>query len=296
MTNPALNLDNPPSWRAPLRLSGLLPRSVLAGRIVALLTCYLDDSGTHPDSPLVTLAGYVMADVEWEKFEVEVEPFFKKRGVKILRGFDIQQNEGCFADKDVWKVLNKQAFIGEVGRTLKPHGPVGLSISVTRAAYEERAAGREVPPAPPYAWAFDVIANWILSSPQVGKRARDEGVSFVVERGSSDNAALKNGHDYIVANFAEELGNTMRGLSFVPKEHSRAIQMADLIAYYANRRAMQLQGIPPEQRASVDLDAVMKVILETCPPSRCEVANQFGYRDDPLPSRAELFPSPLSEG
>jgi hypothetical protein len=34
-----------------------------------VLTCYLDDSGKDPQSPITTLAGYVAPDTEWPIFE-----------------------------------------------------------------------------------------------------------------------------------------------------------------------------------------------------------------------------------
>lgn len=246
-----------------------------------MLTCYLDDSGTHDDSPIVTIAGYVMDDAGWSAFETDAAVICERRGLasRPLHAVDMQQGNPPYED---WSVLNKHAFVAQLCLAMKPHAPLGLSLSVTREFYDRRAqeAGRSSVYTP-YAWAFQVILNWILTSVLVGKKAREEGVRFVVEQGSKNNAGITRAYEYVAETYADELGSTLRGLSFVPKNHSRAIQMADLIAYYSYRRGMQLQGVPMNKHSSTALDPVTKVILETCP-HQCVVANDFGWREPEL--------------
>jgi len=243
-----------------------------------VLTCYLDDSGTHDESPLVTIAGYIMDDEGWAAFERDAELICANRGFagRPLHAVDMQQNNPPYED---WSILNKQAFIAQLCLALKPHGPLGSSISVTRKFYERRAreAGRSSVYSP-YAWAFQVILNWILTSVQIGKKVREEGVRFVVEQGSKNNDGIAHAYEYVARTYAEELGSTLRGLEFVPKGHSRAIQMADLLAYYSYRRGMHLEGLAMDKHPSVALDAVTKVMLETCP-HQCVVANDFAWRE-----------------
>jgi len=268
--------------------AGAGPPTIAKQGTVAVLTCYLDDSGTHDESPLVTMAGYIMDDKGWAVFELNAELICEKRGFagRPLHAVDMQQNNPPYED---WSVLNKQAFIAQLCLALKPHGPLGLSLSVTREFYERRAqeAGRSVVYSP-YAWAFQVILNWILTSVQVGKKVREEGVRFVVEQGSKNNDGIAHAYEYVVRTYADELGDTLRGLEFVPKGHSRAIQMADLLAYYSYRRGMHLRGLPMDMHPSVALDPVMKVMLETGP-HQCVVANDFGWREPMVegPSRAQ---------
>lgn len=256
-----------------------------------MFICYLDDSGTHRGSPLVTIAGYVMPDDGWAAFEAAAEPIFERRGVKILHAIELQQSKPPFTEGD-WKVLNKQAFVAELCMAMKPHQPLGFSYTAAREVYERRAkeAGRPTG-ASPYVFGFQVILNWILNSARIGKRVREEGVAFVIEQGSKNNGGITAAYDFIVEKYARDLGNTLRGLTFVPKTHSRAIQMADLIAYYSYRRAMQLQGVSFDQHSGVELDPVIRVILETCP-HLCMVGNQFGWGADNWRVSVEQIPQP----
>lgn len=135
---------------------------------------------------------------------------------------------------------------------VKPHQPVGFSYSATREIYELRAreAGRPTG-ARLHVFGFQAILNWILNSAWIGKRVREEGVAFVVEQGSRNNGGIAAAYDFIAENYSGVLGDMLRGLTFVPKTHSRAIQMADLIAYSSYRRAMGLQGVEFDRHASV---------------------------------------------
>lgn len=260
-----------------------------------MFTCYLDDSGTHTTSPLVTIGGYVMPEEGWADFESIVEPIFERRGVKILHAVDLQHSNPPYTG-DNWKVLNKQAFIAQLCMAMKQHLPLGFSFSATREVYERRAqeAGRPTG-ASPYAFGFQVILNWILNSAWIGKRVRDEGVAFVVEQGSKNNGGIAAAYDFIVENYSHDLGSTLRGLTFVPKNHCRAIQMADLIAYYSYRRGMHLQDTPFDRHAEVEFDPILKVILETCP-HLCMVGNQFGWSGDDWRVSVEQLTDPPPPG
>ena len=57
----------------------MVPRSLLAGRWIVVLVCYLDDSAGDPKkNPVTTIAGYIARDTTWKAFETEVEPILGK--------------------------------------------------------------------------------------------------------------------------------------------------------------------------------------------------------------------------
>lgn len=67
-----------------LGLHRLVPPSLLVGKWIAVLVCYLDDSGKDPQNRITTIAGYVATDEQWKAFEIEVETWFTEFNVKIL--------------------------------------------------------------------------------------------------------------------------------------------------------------------------------------------------------------------
>jgi hypothetical protein len=50
-------------------------------RLFMILTAYVDESGTHDDSPITVMAGYVGYSGQWRKFE--------KKWARQLQKFDV---------------------------------------------------------------------------------------------------------------------------------------------------------------------------------------------------------------
>jgi hypothetical protein len=75
----------------------MVPRSLLAGSWIAVLVCYLDDSGKDPQNPITTIAGYIAKDTAWQAFEVEVEKWFTEFKVNVLHANQLHDTDGDFA-------------------------------------------------------------------------------------------------------------------------------------------------------------------------------------------------------
>ena len=82
----------------PHSLGRCVPKSLLARRIVAVLVCYLDDSGKDPQNSITTLAGYIARDTAWQAFETDVERWFTEFDVKVLHTRDLHASDGEFSD------------------------------------------------------------------------------------------------------------------------------------------------------------------------------------------------------
>jgi hypothetical protein len=61
-----------------------------------MLVAYLDDSGTHDGSPVVTMAGYVGIDDAWTAFETDVAPIFANYAVEVLHAKDFHDTRDAF--------------------------------------------------------------------------------------------------------------------------------------------------------------------------------------------------------
>src|SRR5438876_9015029 len=77
-------------------------------RWIAVLVCYLDDSGKDPQNPITTIAGYIARDTEWEGFEAAIEKWFTEFNVKVLHAKQLHDTDGDFKG---WTRLRKQAFV-----------------------------------------------------------------------------------------------------------------------------------------------------------------------------------------
>jgi len=255
-----------------LGLRHLVPSSVLAGRWVVVLVCYLDDSGKDKHNPITSLGGYAAPEESWALFEREAEPVFQKYiGDEPLHAKDLYHGEKIY---EGWSVLQKQSFAAQLCMKLYPLRPLsGFSFSVRNATYSTRALEaikrklrkRTVTP---YTFCMIGILNWILTDLEVGKIANEGGLALVLEAGNEHNNEAKKAFDDIKRIHGLDC---LKSLSFVEKTECRAIQMADLFAFYTRRhkRKFEIAGQEPP------VDPVLQVLLENLR-QRSLVANDFG--------------------
>ena len=210
-----------------------------------MFVCYLDDSGSDLQNPITTLAGYVAREREWSLFEQSVEPVFEKFGVAVLHAIEFHNTDGDFKN---WSRERKERFISYVYGAMIPHIPLGLTISVVKETYEaqrkaSKAQGEQR--RSPYTFGFTVLYNRILDDNnswdddytiRMRNAIRSEGVSFIIESGHRNNREAEISFQEIKRhyNLQRVLGTT----SFADKDDSRAIQVADLLAYYSRRHVM----------------------------------------------------------
>jgi len=234
-----------------------------------VLVCYLDDSGKHAGSRITTVAGFVASAEQWKAFEEQVEPLFAEYGVTVLHATELHHTEGEFKG---WRVIKKQSFVHKLTRVMSPLVPLGVSMSALKSVYKDRAAtsGRKRT-VTPYTFCSNVILDWILRDVRVGRAANTEGLSFILEAGNENNAeAEKNFND---VRGQHRLEDVLGSICFVPKKHCRAIQMADLIAFYSRRHgaALEQRSLKPDDHA-----LQMMNIINGNVPVRAFVATDFG--------------------
>jgi hypothetical protein len=249
----------------------VLPPSILNGRWLVVLVCYLDDSGKDPQNSITTIAGFVARSEEWEVFEREVEPIFDAYNVDILHSKQLHDTDGCFTG---WTRMKKQTFVREVCDAMTTHVPLGLSMSAMKAAYRKRAAESSRHHVTPYAFCFQAVFNWVLDDIRTGKDANTDGVAFILETGHEHNPDAERSFHIVRKKFGLE--NKLRSISFVGKEDCRAIQMADLLAFYTRRHGL-LRGKSknPDSREPEFWTGPMMNIISLAVPVRAYVAMDF---------------------
>ena len=201
-----------------------------------MFVCYLDDSGKDPQNPIATLAGYVARDAAWSLFEQKVEPAFKEFGVDVLHARNLHNTDHDFKG---WSWDKKEQFVFRVCEAMAPNVPLGLSFSVDKEVYEARrkeshAQGSDK--CTPYTYCLRAIIDWLLEQAEI----RAVGVSFVLECGHGNNTEAS--HLFHEVRSRHGLERVLGTISFHAKQDSRAIQLADLFAYYSRRRVMRIEA------------------------------------------------------
>lgn len=245
-----------------------MPVSLLAARIFTVLACYLDDSGKDPQSSITTVAGYIAREDAWRAFEAEVEPIFGEKKVPILHAKQLADTDGCFKR---WSVLQKQAFVARTYQVMARHVMLGMTMSAIKATYKEQVGKtNQKRSLSPYTFCFNVIIDWIMTDIRLG-RTHDEGVAFFLETGHENNAEAEQEFHTIRAQ--HKIEHALRSISFVPKDNCRAIQVADLLAFYLRRDSAAMEKAERERREHKP-DTMIKLITEIVP-HRGFVATKF---------------------
>jgi hypothetical protein len=91
-----------------------------------------------------------------------------------------------------------------------------------------------------------------------------EGLAYLLECGHENNsevekefAAIKRQH--------KDIRNLMHSISFVNKDSCRAIQLADLLAFYSRRDSAAQFEARQKGRDSYEIDIMIKIITEGLP-------------------------------
>ena len=145
----------------------------------------------------------------------------------------------------------------------------------------------------PYSFCFNVIVDWVLNGTATGRLAREDGVTFILEAGHRNNSEAEWLFNDIRTKFGLE--SVLRSISFVTKKECRAIQMADLIAFYSRRHGVA--HIKAHERREREPREPMMDLIAGSVPVRSFVATDFGAAAKELPYwrppvRRSIFSTP----
>jgi Protein of unknown function (DUF3800) len=225
-----------------------------------MLVCYLDDSGKDSQNPITTIAGYLASEEAWAEFEKEVEPYFAERNVKVLHAVDLHNTRGEFKGSSV---LNKEAFVARIAQVASKHVAFGVSMSAEKGNYRDHAIYRSDTSrqtVAPYTFCFQVILDWLLRDIRIGKRVHSEGIKFLLEEGHDNNAQAKKEFHWTREHY--KLESVLHSIDFVKKDSCRAIQLADLIAFYSRRDGVTLLKSKQPGAPEYKMDQMIKILCE----------------------------------
>jgi hypothetical protein len=112
----------------------------------------------------------------------------------------------------------------------------------------------------PHTFCFQVIVDWLLRDIRIGKQVHEEGITFLLEAGHDNNAQAKKEFHWVREHF--KLENVLHSIDFVKKDSCRAIQLADLIAFYSRRDGVALFKSKEPGAPEYKMDQMIKILCE----------------------------------
>lgn len=208
----------------------------LSGRITLVVVAYLDDSGKH-DSAVVTMAGFVSRARDWTLFEQGSEALFLESGVNVFHAKEFSNGKDDFRG---WTDARKREFAEDWFDVAESAGIMrGISMSVVKSNFDDaRREHKLLPNTSAYGYCLHIICKTIFQDQEVWDAIETDQFSVVLEssRKKSDRG-VGNTFDRLM----DENGLTdhIQSFSVARKDSSRALQLADYLAYFSWQPAEQ---------------------------------------------------------
>ena len=195
----------------------------------AVFKVYMDESGTHDGSPVVTVAAYLGRPREWREWTKKWKDAL--RPIKVFHAVDAQNLSGEFSEwrtEDVGDLVKKLLPI--IAESEIAAIAVGMDLRAFEAAKNDREDLRSFFPTPYVAcfqWAIQIILNLAFDAKNTDR------IAFIHEINDYKSQALE-AFSWIQQN--GNRGSNLISLTFADKKDYPPLQAADILAYETNKR------------------------------------------------------------
>jgi Protein of unknown function (DUF3800) len=208
-----------------------LCRAVLNGRDgwVIVLKAYMDESGTHGDSPVVTVGMYAGKPSVWQGWTVDWNR--NKRPIKVYHSVDAHNRDGEFKgmERD-----ERNKFCAKLLPVIARHKILGVAVGIHMGAFRTAMESRPELLAmfgTPYTACFQWAVQTFLA--MMDENNDTQRVAFYHECNDYQEEA-RAAFAYVEAQ--RKLLSTRRSLTFGGKGDFVPLQAADVLAYESNHK------------------------------------------------------------
>jgi len=191
------------------------------------VTCYLDESGTHGDSPKVIVAGLVLNFYNYLSFDVVWNNMLSQFNIKVPLHMKEFGRHGKLGFLDYTKRFKLFDQVEKIINLFKTHS---VAFILDQAMLSDLMDPRIIKINGPYGMCFMGCAHMVLE--QAEYQQYRKRIAFLLEAGNEHAEHIRVAHQSMI-----EMGKNVGTLAFEPKRIS-ALQAADVIAWGARRRAI----------------------------------------------------------
>jgi hypothetical protein len=205
-------------------------------RIVVVFVCYLDDSGTTPDTPIIMIGGYVAPYLKWTQCEHAARLILKRQAVKVVSGKDLENGRKDFRG---WRVSRKIKFVRALQSKLKPAALSGYAYGVDKERYANaKKRDRLNHQESAFGFSFRILVDQMLRDARIRHGFEKHGwkVSIVIEEGNKNNQDARRIYNQL--RLRSDIGHMLCGFGTAAKDSTVSLQMADLLAFSTRRYAV----------------------------------------------------------
>lgn len=219
---------------------------------VIVIRVFMDESGTHDHSPVVTVGAYAADPKQWAAWTTKWN--IAKRPIKVFHAADCANSEGEFKG---WDDDRRNPLVIRLLTILREARFLGIMIGINMVEFEKAMEGHDnlrvlFPSA--YGACFHWVVQTLLTAQHdSGNR---EMLAFIHEVNAFKGEALE------AFGYIQKHGNPSgvnMSLTFGTKEKFVPLQAADILAYEGNKRLRDPSR--PPRRSWTALDDPEKPLL-----------------------------------
>lgn len=219
---------------------------------IVVLKAFIDESGVHAGSPVLTVAAYTGKPKAWRDWTKAWN--IKKRPIKVYHAADAANLEGEF---EGWKKEDMNALAERLLPVIAGSELAGVLVGIHMTEFEN--AIRDYPHlreilGSPYGACFHWLVGTIIRIQN--NLGTAERISFVHENNDYQGEALQS-FDWIKKNVNHD--DRLIALAFGSKADYTPLQAADILAYEGNKRLREPQN--PARRAWTALKPKNKILV-----------------------------------
>ncbi len=219
-----------------------LSRAILANHdgYVVVLKTYMDESGIHDGSPVLTVGAYIGLGSIWRDWTKEWNR--QKKPIKVFHATDCAALENEFKG---WDPKERDKYVANLLPVIGRANLIGTVAGIVMDDYRE--VQKQFPEiveklGNPYTACFQwVVQNMLESMVRVGQKKR---VAFFHENNDYKEDALQC---FAFLKKHRDPNNQLISLTFGGKEDYTPLQAADVLAYEGNKRLRNFER--PDRRA-----------------------------------------------
>jgi hypothetical protein len=192
---------------------------------LAMIICYMDESGTHEASKAVAVGGYVARWEQWIKFRRRWNLLLKKYGVSDFHMKDIAHFKREF---EGWKEDRRNSFLEGAAAIIRRHTILAFGVGFITADYEanERADKYLVC----LHGAIQLLLFGTVNYRRFLNLRTGERISFVFDQ----KPGFEGGAEKVFAYLREKVESADRllgNITFAQRKDCEPLQAADFFAY-----------------------------------------------------------------
>lgn len=226
-----------------------------AGPIV-ILRGYFDESGTHHDSPWVTMSGWIAEPAQWIALSGDWSRVLKAYGVTEAHGKEMHRHSGDFTRARGWDDKKLLTFRLELCHLVQKYVRFGVTLSVIHEDYKRVVVSAAERPEykgqavesliDPYNWLMAAVIA-MLVKPGHGHLDRSDRLACVFDEGHSFPWPDGRQAEFVSKQWFYWLNDTeplvtrriVRHWNTAPSVEFPPLQAADLLAWGSNRASRE---------------------------------------------------------